>query len=257
MRIAPLAYLCLLFWAGSFVLRSSANESPRPSALDGVTVPVPEATTRKFESAELKQLLATALQAERIRSSGEVDLTLTRPWQALDVPKQEITLRIVELPAAALSSQFIVRFELRSPTNVLGTWQTAVQLKVWREIWVAGSNLKRGDSLDRADLTLRRYDVLTLREPASELPVNLHAYELSEFVAAGAPLLSRAIKAKPVVRRGQSVDAVAQNGALTVTLRVEVLEEGAPGQIVRVRNPQSRRELRGKVQDENTIVVPL
>jgi flagella basal body P-ring formation protein FlgA len=35
------------------------------------------------------------------------------------------------------------------------------------------------------------------------------------------------------------------------------LEEGVPGQLVRVRNLQSRRELRGKVQDEQTIIISL
>lgn len=213
--------------------------------------------TRKFEATDLKRMLSSVLQAERIKASGEVDLTLTRPWAPLDVPNQEIALRIIELPAAALSSQFVVRFELSAGTNVLGVFQMAVQLKVWREIWVAGSNLKRGDSLDHADITMRRHDVLTLREAVAEMPSTPHAYELAEFVPVGGPLLARAIKAKPVVRRGQSVDAIAQSGALTVTLRVEVLEEGAPGQLVRVRNPQSRRELRGKVQDENTVLVPL
>jgi flagella basal body P-ring formation protein FlgA len=34
-----------------------------------------------------------------------------------------------------------------------------------------------------------------------------------------------------------------------------VLEDGAPGQVVRLRNAVSRRELRGKVQNEKSIVV--
>jgi flagella basal body P-ring formation protein FlgA len=60
-----------------------------------------------------------------------------------------------------------------------------------------------------------------------------------------------------VVRRGQSVEAIARSGALSVSMRVEAMEEGAPGQLIRIRNPQSRREMRGKVQDENTVVIPL
>jgi flagella basal body P-ring formation protein FlgA len=44
---------------------------------------------------------------------------------------------------------------------------------------------------------------------------------------------------------------------MMITLKVEVLEEGVTGQMVRVRNLQSRRELRGKVEDEQTIAIPL
>ena len=65
------------------------------------------------------------------------------------------------------------------------------------------------------------------------------------------------MRLRPVVARGQTADAVVRDGAMLISLKVEVLEEGAPGQMVRVRNPQSRRELRGKVQDEKTIAITL
>jgi flagella basal body P-ring formation protein FlgA len=38
---------------------------------------------------------------------------------------------------------------------------------------------------------------------------------------------------------------------------VEALENGAPGQTVRVRNLATRKEFRGKVRDEQTILVSL
>jgi flagella basal body P-ring formation protein FlgA len=38
-------------------------------------------------------------------------------------------------------------------------------------------------------------------------------------------------------------------------VKAEALEDGVPGQIVRVRNLQSRREFKGKVQDEQTVLV--
>jgi flagella basal body P-ring formation protein FlgA len=38
---------------------------------------------------------------------------------------------------------------------------------------------------------------------------------------------------------------------------VEVLEDGSPGQIVRARNEQSLRDIRGKVLNEQTILVSL
>jgi flagella basal body P-ring formation protein FlgA len=44
---------------------------------------------------------------------------------------------------------------------------------------------------------------------------------------------------------------------MVISLKVEVLEEGVPGQMIRVRNYQSHRELRGKVEDEHTISIPL
>jgi flagella basal body P-ring formation protein FlgA len=40
-------------------------------------------------------------------------------------------------------------------------------------------------------------------------------------------------------------------------MKVEVLEDGAPGQIIRARNPISRRDVSGKVLNEQTILVTL
>ena len=59
------------------------------------------------------------------------------------------------------------------------------------------------------------------------------------------------------MHRGQSVDATVQDGVLLITLKVEALEDGAAGQIIRVRNPLTRRDLHGKVLDEQNILVCL
>ena len=47
---------------------------------------------------------------------------------------------------------------------------------------------------------------------------------------------------RPLVRRGQPVDVVASDGALTVSLRAVALHDAARGESVRVRNPDSKRE---------------
>ena len=44
---------------------------------------------------------------------------------------------------------------------------------------------------------------------------------------------------------------------MVLTVKVEVLEDGLPGQTIRVRNLKSKREFRGKVQNEETIHVTL
>jgi flagella basal body P-ring formation protein FlgA len=62
---------------------------------------------------------------------------------------------------------------------------------------------------------------------------------------------------RAVIKRGQIVDAVYEEGALRISLKVESLEDGALGQTVRVVNPKTRRELYGKVLNEETINITL
>ena len=65
------------------------------------------------------------------------------------------------------------------------------------------------------------------------------------------------MKHTPVVFRGQVVDALIQIRALTVKLKVEVLQDGAPGDVVRMRNLQTRREIRGIVINEKNVKINL
>jgi flagella basal body P-ring formation protein FlgA len=117
--------------------------------------------------------------------------------------------------------------------------------------------LEREQTLADADIARERRDVLSLRETPFTPSEAMDAYEVAERIPAGAPIYARSARLRPVVFRGHMIDAQVQTGAMSISLKVEVLENGAPGQLVRVRNPQSKREFRGKVQNEQSILVSL
>jgi len=184
-------------------------------------------------------------------------LRFTRPWNTVAIPDDPCTLKVLDLPTAGVSPSFVVRFELRTARETVGAWQVPVQARVWKEVRAARAALKPGQAFDEADFARERRDVLTLREAplaAVETDVPL---EIAEHIPAGAPVYARSVRPRPVIRRGQMVEAQLQDGGLIISLKVEALESGAPGQLVRVRNPQSRKEFRGKIQNENTILVLL
>jgi flagella basal body P-ring formation protein FlgA len=212
---------------------------------------------RTLGEGDVKDLLTTALQARCVQDRGELELRLNRPWTPVPVPDEPLTVRLLDLPASGVSPLLLVRFELLSGAEVVGNWQTVLQTRIWQEIWVTRSLLRRGQTLGESDLTRERRDVLALREPLASLDGITAALECTENLPAGTPLYQRHLRLQPVVHRGQSAEAILQDGAMSLVLKVEVLEDGAPGQIIRLRNPLSRRELRGKVQNEKTILVCL
>ena len=77
--------------------------------------------------------------------------------------------------------------------------------------------------------------------------------ELTENIPAGTTLPAHCLRQRPILRRGQTVDAVFRDGSLTISLKVETLEDGALGQTVRVRNLKTNRDLFGKIQNEETM----
>lgn len=215
---------------------------------------------RLLPESDLKALLTAALQQEQIKDKGQLELRLTRPWAPLLVPDEPLTVRLLELPSTGLSPHFMVRFELVTARDRLGPWQVPVQARLWREVWVARSPLQPGTLLAEADVVRERRDLLSVGEPILADPFAAATntlLELAEAVPAGRPITQRAVRPRPVVRRGQIVEAVLADGPLTIRLKVEALESGAPGQLVRVRNLESKREFKGKVQDAQTVLAQL
>ncbi len=212
---------------------------------------------RLLGEAELKEQLTAVLQREYVKGKGELELRFARPWTAVNIPDEPFTLKIQDLPSNGLSANFIVRFELRAGEESVGSWPVPSQARVWREIWVARSTLRRGQLLTGADLAQERRDVLLLRDLLDTAATQDSTLELAENVPAGIALTVRSVRIRPLVHRGKVVEALVRDGALNISLKVEVLEDGIPGQTVRVRNLQSRREFYGKVHDEQTILVSL
>jgi len=212
---------------------------------------------RRLEEDELRMLLTAALTRQLGTSGAELELLFTRPWKPIAVPDGQLSVEILEPTAARLSSACFVRFEVRSDNKSVGSWMVPMQARLWRDVLVSRGALLRGQPVQDSDFALERRDLLTVHDALFEMPARAGLSDLAENLTPGAALTARAIRLRPVVFRGQTADAVVRDGAMMVSLKVEVLEEGVPGQMVRVRNIQSRRELRGKVEDDQTITIPL
>ncbi len=213
--------------------------------------------SRHLDETEMRQLLTAVIQSEQVRERGELELRFVRPWAPVIVPDEPLSLRVLDLPNTGVAHNFIARCELRAGDEIAGAWQINVNAKIWREIWVARSGVLRGQPLASADVGQERRDVLAFRDGLANLPPDLANYDLGENLPGGAPLTARSIKQRPIIRRGKTLDALVRDGVLQILVKVEALEDGLPGQFVRVRNIKSRREFRGKVQDEQTVAVTL
>ena len=248
----PLRVACCVFFAlAALPLRAEqTTNAPIPA-------PTAAQAERVLDQSEVTMLLRQALQQEYVKDRGELELKLTQPWKDKKISDAPITVKITEMPTMGVVPSFIVRFELHTTNENLGSWQMPAQAHVWHDAWVAHSMLKRGDSLADADITRERRDMLLVHEPLAEFAEDRSALEIAEPVGINAPLLARCVRPMPVVHRGQTVQALVSDGALSIAMKVEVLEDGAPGQTVRVRNKQTLKDIRGKVLNEQTILVSL
>lgn len=213
--------------------------------------------SRPLTENELTTLLTQVLQRDYVRDRGDLELQLTRPWTPTQVPDDPLSVRVLELPVAGVTSSFIARFEIRAGNEVAGIHQVQAQARILREVWVANTPLQRGQPVSESDLAREPRDLLTVRNALTQLPENPTTFEIAENITPGTALSTRSIRPRRIIQRGRLLDALLQDGPLVISIRVEALEDGHAGQIVRVRNVRTRREFRGRVQDEETIRLTL
>ena len=211
--------------------------------------------TRLVNEAVLKELLTETLQRDFVKDRGDLELRFNRPWTSLVAPDEPLSLKVLEMPTSGVSPSFICRFELIAGADVVGSYQQPLGAKVWKEIFVARSNLTRGQSLRDAEVGLERRDIVNNRDYLTSLPLEDPYVEFRENVPAGTQITARTLRLRAIIKRGRLIDAIARDEALSISVKAEALEDGVPGQIVRVRNIRSKREFKGKVQDEQTVVV--
>jgi flagella basal body P-ring formation protein FlgA len=75
-------------------------------------------------------------------------------------------------------------------------------------------------------------------------------------IKGGTVLTASQLKPAVLIKRGMRIRLVCKGPTFTATATGEALQDGAAGQLVRVRNLSSLRELTGLVIDEQTAEVP-
>jgi len=213
--------------------------------------------SRTFGESDVLGLLTAALQKNYVKDKGQLELRLAQPWNPLVLPDEPLTLDVQELPTAGVAPGFITRFSLRTEHETLGTWTANLRASVWREVCVASRQLKRGEAVSADTFSRERRDILNVREQLADLVGGDDDLEFTESVPSGVPLVVRMIKARAVVHRGQRADALVQDGGLSIKTKVEILEDGAPGEFVHARNVDTHRDLSGKVLNARTILISL
>ena len=208
---------------------------------------------RTVTQAELVERLQSIFQGDEIGDTGEIKLKFLRKWPEQTIPDDAMEVRIDEFPVNGFRSRFILNFSIWNDEGQLYAGDYPVNVQILKKVWVAASKISRGSCLADADRVLETRDILSLRGKPWSGEGNPSDLEIKSSVMKGYPILERVLRPKPVVFRGDMVDGILQSGLLQIKLRLEVLEDGAPGQLIRLRNIQNKRQIRGKVYDGNTI----
>ena len=153
------------------------------------------------------------------------------------------------LGTANLSVDFLV-----DGRPVKRVWVTA-EIEVSEEVVVSNRSLKRFEVIGKEDVRLERINLAGLSPGFITDPGEVTGKRTTRAVEAGIPLRTAFLEMPPLVKRGDLVTIVAESAALRITTQGVVTESGCEGDMVKVINTSSRKELYARVLDARTVAI--
>ena len=192
----------------------------------------------------------SALLSDRYQVTGQLHLSWNRP-RPVAAPV-DADLVVVTAPNE-LAPQILVTVRATDSAGVSSEHMLVLRAELWRDGWMIRDPVTAGSRLDPLALDPRRYDALRERDciPA-DAKLEL---DFARNMPTGRLLAWRDVVRRPMVRRGQSMEVVATDGGLTVTLQGIALNDAARGENVRVRNPDSKKEFVAQVVSESRATI--
>jgi len=246
--VCTVLFVCAVFWGFA---TPEASETP-PSA----------AAQRSGEG-------SIVLTAEDFSQVFFDAVTAMGPWDGEDV---EITgLRIspptVTVPEGTLGMDVpnppqgrglgTVSFPVRILVDGVLTKTVRItgRVEVYRSFPCAVRHMKKGHVIGPGDVAEVRKPLSSIRTAAVSALEEVLGKRLTSSVRAGAVLTERMLSETPVVNKGDRVTIIADSPVLRVSVPGVILEDGAGGEYVQVKNLMSGKEVFARVEDARTVSV--
>lgn len=208
----------------------------------------PAPLTREEFVTSLARELSTHFNLE-----GDLQLELLRPWSAPDRVAREWALIVSEYPGI-VGPAMLTRCRLLADGELVGEYTLTLRASLWRDAWSSRQPVPANTAFDPANLEVRRVDFLRDRDalPAS---VGDAGFMFARSVQPNRLLTWRDVTRRPLVRKGDFVEVAAIDGLLQVTMKGLAMENGAQGDTVTIRNPDSKKDFAAQVVAENRVQI--
>ena len=205
---------------------------------------------------KLVPLIAQALSDSFELEQGKLVLESSRALIPVSVPVDtaNISIKLVAQPYTRPTGFMKAQYNVMADGVIVGHQTSYFRAQLIQDVWIAQQVIQRGATLGEAKLVKKKTDVINIRDniwigkPDDSL-------QLVTTVSAGTVLQERHLRRTPAIFRNQTVDAVLSHKALVIRLRVLALEDGAPGDVICLRNTSSSKELRGTVINSRQVKV--
>ena len=149
--------------------------------------------------------------------------------------------------------------KLIAEINVSGQVKNEILLSgyidVFESVVCTSRNFKRGEVIEKDDIYLAKKNISRLSPKVLTHMDKAEGLRAKHNIKADICLKEWMLEKTPVVKKGDIITIFAESGVLKVTVPGKVLMKGCPGDLIRVQNLMSKKDIYAKVVNSSTVMV--
>ncbi len=189
------------------------------------------------------------------RAEQDIEITVGRIDRRLKLATCQKSPTAFLAAGAKLQGKLTVGLRCAGPKP--WTVYVPAHIKIFAVVIAAAQPLLRGSEISATDIMFVRQELSQLRSGYFTKKESVIGKVLTQNLSAGHAITPKRVKAAFLVRRGEKVTIEASIGTLKVRGKGEALKDAARGELVSVRNSQSKRIVQGVVTKPGTVNVQM
>jgi flagella basal body P-ring formation protein FlgA len=200
----------------------------------------------------VERAIAGAIAEQYI--GGDFDVSVFERSLNLHIPAGEALQVIVsDLDFDARSNRF--RAKLTAAGTSGQQVEVAGRVEAMVDLPVLNRHMMPGEIIAERDIAWQRVSARRATTTAISRLGELVGQTPRRPIASGQPIRMTDVVPDYLVQKGDVVTILLQNGKMTLTARGTALQRGARGDVIRVRNSQSRKTIEGQVASPDMVIV--
>jgi flagella basal body P-ring formation protein FlgA len=208
-------------------------------------------------SPQVVQEIINSYLAEKTRELPDASYTFTPkdPPLPFMVPGGDLKWEVTPSNPGIIGSS---RFSLigRINNQVVKNFSVRGTLEALAPVAVAVSSLRRDDIITEAQIQMEPRDLSTLRAPCLQLN-QVIGKKVLRSIQAGSVIDLASIEFPPMVKKGELVKIIGQKNGLELTATGIARTDGKEGEIIKVKNTSSDKDIFGRVTAPGLVEVQI
>ncbi len=201
---------------------------------------------------EIMLLIQSSLQTMMSQLGGRTELVDYRipSYIFLDTKGQKLVVEDVASATGRLSLRLNV---VEMDKSIVKRYTGTVFLNLWKDVPAPMKPYNRGEALSPENLTYVNRNISNIKGEVWDGKGG--PWQFNNAVGVNTPIMKSDLSPLALIKKGQRVNIVYQKGSIQINQQGEALQDGSFGDLISVRNTQSKKQIFGTVIDSGTIKI--